>query len=286
MSEPKFVLATLRGISKQIIWAAAVSVSALASAASLQIEDRLGHTQTVETRTLAIRADGRELDVPSDPAYHAPAHYRGVALMPLLKALGVDLQSDESLEVVATDGFVAHLPAKLLLGAAEQRAVAYLAFESETSPWPKLPGKNLSAGPFYIVWSPDANVGSEQWPYNVAKLAVRQAPAKRWPQLTVDGSLSADHPARRGQTVFLTQCVVCHKMNGGGEAVVGPDLNLPMNPTEYFQPLALRKFIRNPSSVRNWPNRAMPAFAVEQLSDQDLDDLIAYLQHMAPRKAP
>jgi hypothetical protein len=40
-------------------------------------------------------------------------------------------------------------------------------------------------------------------------------------------------------------------MNGGGEAFVGPDLNLPMTPTDQAQPLAMPRFIRCPSNVRN-----------------------------------
>ncbi|HJW79192.1 MAG TPA: cytochrome c, partial [Beijerinckiaceae bacterium] len=46
-------------------------------------------------------------------------------------------------------------------------------------------------------------------------------------------SLATDHPARVGQAVFEATCLACHRMNGGGSSEMGPDLNRPMNPTEY-----------------------------------------------------
>jgi mono/diheme cytochrome c family protein len=70
----------------------------------------------------------------------------------------------------------------------------------------------------------------------MARLSIQQNPDLRWPQLAVSASLPPDDPAWRGQAVFIVQCLACHRMNSGGVAQVGPDLNLPANPTEYFQP--------------------------------------------------
>lgn len=58
-----------------------------------------------------------------------------------------------------------------------------------------------------------------------------------------------------------------------------------MNPVDYFQPAALRRYIRNPASVRDWPGRVMPAFPPDQLSDRELEQIVAYLAYMARRKA-
>jgi hypothetical protein len=52
-----------------------------------------------------------------------------------------------------------------------------------------------------------------------------------------------------------------------GSAAAGPDLNLPMNPTEYFTDAGLRALIPDPHSVRVWPEQRMPSFAEEDLSD-------------------
>jgi len=57
-----------------------------------------------------------------------------------------------------------------------------------------------------------------------------------------------------------------------------------MNPTEYLHKAALRRLIRDPQSVRHYPRSRMSAFPKEVLSENDLDHLIAYLEHMAKRK--
>ncbi len=44
----------------------------------------------------------------------------------------------------------------------------------------------------------------------------------------------------KGFKVYLKHCSSCHSINGLGEAELGPDLNKPMNPTEYFHEMALR----------------------------------------------
>ncbi len=71
---------------------------------------------------------------------------------------------------------------------ADGGSVAWLAVEDPAAPWPALPGKSASAGPFYLVWEhPErSGVSSEQWPYQVAALALTESPAHRWPQMAVD----------------------------------------------------------------------------------------------------
>ena len=73
-------------------------------------------------------------------------------------------------------------------------------------------------------------------------------------------------------------------MNGNGAGSIGPDLNLPMNPTEYFEAKALESVIRDPASVRNWPRRTMPGFSEAAIPAAELSDLIAYLRHMSTWK--
>jgi mono/diheme cytochrome c family protein len=91
-------------------------------------------------------------------------------------------------------------------------------------------------------------------------------------------------PGTPGLCLFQQNCLACHRLNGAGDAQFGPDLNLPHNPTEYFQPTFLRQYIRDPQSLRQWPQARMPGFSTEVLSEQELDALLAYLGHMAGRK--
>ena len=225
-----------------------------------------------------------EIALPRDSVYGTPMRYRAVPLVHLLQ--GLDLPRDQVLETVASDGFVGLLPVELVLHPKKDEAQAYLAIEPPDVPWPPLPGKKVSAGPFYIVWlNPQASdIRSEQWPYQVVTIRNTDAPAKRWPGLAVDPNLPADDPVRAGQALFVAECLVCHKLNHAGSANVGPDLNLPENPTEYFLPAALHRYIRKPSSLRQWPAMRMEGFSPDNLSDREIDLIIAYLGHMAGRK--
>lgn len=233
---------------------------------------------------LLARPDVADVEIPDDVSYKRSMRYRAV---PLLALIGADARAKfDTLEVSASDGFVSQLPAELVERGANGGAIAWVAIDDPKAPWPALPGKDASAGPFYIVWQhPErSGVGSEQWPYQTVAITGVESPAHRWPQMKVAEDLPADAPARLGQTVFTTQCMPCHRMKGAGVGELGPDLGQPMNPTQYMTREGLRALIRNPKAVRTWPNQIMPAFDEKKLSDADLTAVIAYLAAMAPRQ--
>jgi mono/diheme cytochrome c family protein len=192
----------------------------------------------------------------------------------------------DTLEARATDGFASQIPLALVEKGDDGGSVAWIAVEDPAAPWPHLPGKSTGAGPFYLVWEhPErSGVGSEQWPYQLASLTDVDSPARRWPQMAVAESVAADAPARRGQAVFIKQCLPCHRMKGAGEGDMGPDLGQPMSPTLYMTPVGLRALIRNPKAVRTWPQQTMPGFDEQMLPEADLDALLAYLAGMAKSK--
>ena len=242
-------------------------------------------TRIYSRDALLARPEVANVDIPADIAYGRPMRFRAIPLAALLAPFrGPD---DSVIESVALDGFAAHLPLALVMNTDPAKPVAWLAIEPGGAPWPNLPGKPSSAGPFYIVWTgPTANtIGSEQWPYQLAKLESQLSPVARWPQLAVDPDLPATHDARAGQALFITQCLPCHMLNGAGSSDVGPDLNRPMSPTAYMTHAGLHALIRDPKAVRSWPAQIMPGFATDQMSDRDIDAVIAYLAHMADRKA-
>ncbi|RQT34692.1 cytochrome c [Burkholderia contaminans] len=243
-----------------------------------------GTARALTRQTLLARPDAADIHVPRDIAYGKPMTFRAV---PFADLLGDRLPADGVLETRAADGFAAQLPLELVRRRTPAGAVPWLAIEDPAHPWPKLPGKQVSAGPFYLVWlGPDASsVRGEQWPYQIVRITIESSPLARWPSLAVDAALPANDPARAGQRLFVTQCLACHRIDGAGSSHAGPDLNAPMNPVDYFQPAALRRYIRNPASVRDWPGRSMPAFPPDQLSDRELDQIVAYLAYMARRKA-
>jgi mono/diheme cytochrome c family protein len=232
--------------------------------------------QTLSRDALLANPAARTISVPADTAYHRAMRYRAVPLATLIP----DLAQTGSVQFTANDGFVANIPGALLAGPGQ----AWLAIEPAATPWPPLKMGGPSAGPFYLVWlSPEkAGISPEQWPYQIAKIAIAAPLEVRYPQLRPN--TAADSSALRGMHVYAANCATCHQINGAGDAAVGPDLNRPYSPTEYFQEAYLRKLIRNPADVRNWGQRVMPGFSVAALSEADVDDLLAYLRQMARQR--
>lgn len=240
-----------------------------------------GASRSWQSEALLRHPQAQDLRIDNDVSYKKTLHYRAVPLAALLDGV----QPGDHLQVVALDGFAAELEAAPLLQ--EGPARAWLAIEDPQQPWPPLAPGKPSAGPFYLVWShPEASaISPEQWPFQVASIRRLAAVAERFPALRPDPQLVADHPINRGFALFQKNCLACHRLNGAGDAQFGPDLNRPYNPTEYFQPAFLRRLIRDPQSLRQWPQAKMPGFAEAVLSERDLDDLLAYLAHMAGRKS-
>jgi mono/diheme cytochrome c family protein len=157
--------------------------------------------------------------------------------------------------------------------------------EDPAHPWPNLAGKTVTAGPFYLIWqdAERAGISPEQWPYALASIAAVASPLQRWPSLALPVSLAANAPARRGQAVVFANCFSCHRLGGAGEGDVGPDLLQPMPATTYFTDAGLHALIRNPASVRVWPEQHMPSFDAATISDADIDAAIAYLHSLGSR---
>ncbi|WP_166359164.1 cytochrome c [Pseudomonas akapageensis] len=254
-------------------------LSAPLLAAQLTID--LGSThKTWQTEALLKHPQTQTITIESDVSYKKLMHYRAVPVSALLE--GVSAQ--DHLQAVATDGFAAEMPAAPLLSNGPARA--WLAVEDPAHPWPALGKGKASAGPFYLVWTnPQAgHISPEQWPYNVASIRRLAPVAERFPAMRPDSQLAADDPVNLGFALFQKNCMACHRLNGAGDAQMGPDLNIPYNPTEYFGGEFLRRYIRDPQSLRQWPQAKMPGFDQVVLPDAELDKLIGYLQHMAGRK--
>lgn len=264
----------------KILFACLLLWCPLLVAAELRVD--LGRGATVYTTgALLARAETREVVIADDAVFRRSMRYRAVPFAALLPGL----DPRDTLQFVAADGFVADIPAALVL--ARHGAQAWLAIEDPAHPWPAPVVGKPGIGPFYLVWT-DARasgIGAEQWPYQLVAIRRRPGTEERYPAILPDPALPADSPVRRGLAVFRRNCFVCHTLNGEGDAQLGPDLNLPHSPVEYLPEPLLRDFIRDPQSLHRWPQAKMRGFPDRrELSDADLDALLAYLRHMAGRK--
>lgn len=265
-----------RGFAATMMCVAALAGARIALAdeayLSLTFADR---TVRLSRTELLTSPDVRVIEVPANPGNPGPMRYQAIPLARLIPK-----PSSDSVQFTASDGFVANIPSGLLYGPSQP----WLAIESPQAPWPALSRDGLSAGPFFLVWlMPEkSGISPEQWPYRIIGISETAALESRFPALLP--KTGANSPERRGLRVFVTNCSACHKLNGAGDAAVGPDLNAPYNPTEYFQGPFLRKLIRAPASVRNWGQRIMPGFSPSVLTDEQLDDLLAYLRQMARQR--
>lgn len=271
----------------------ALSLAFFAHAALASGDDPLltlssgGQTKTFKRSELLERKDLETLTIDADPAYPGQKMvYKAVPAAALFD--GLTVADDAVIQFKCLDGFSAPISKERLLNKSKERSLAYVAIEEASKPWPSIKPEGPSAGPFYLVWpNPKASfIGPEEWPFQLAAFEVKGTLEALYPKIFPDKKLKATDPARRGLAVFTKNCFACHTLNKQGASEVGPDLNVPMNPTEYLTKTALRMQIRDPQSLRHFPKSKMSAFPASILSDKELDDLVAYLGHMAKHKAP
>jgi mono/diheme cytochrome c family protein len=233
--------------------------------------------------TLLRRPDIESITVPHDSVYGREMHYRAISAAALLS--GMNLRDDDVIQFRCLDGFVASISKERIMRNGPGQSLAYIAIEDPKSKWPVLPGDPAagSAGPFYLVWlKPElSGILQEEWPYKIAAFEIKGRLQELYPKTF---PIHQDAGVARGMKLFQQNCLACHTMNRQGPSQVGPDLNLPLNPTEYFKESILPRYIRNPKSIRMWESSKMPGFGPEVLSDQDLTNLVAYLKEMAREK--
>src|SRR6266850_3746560 len=162
-----------------------------AEPATLSIEIN-GQTRHFSAVKLLANPATHTLEIPRDPSYGQSMRYLAIPLRELM--LGLRNDATDTIEARANDGFVSQLPWSLIEQAASGGAVAWIAIEDPAHPWPNLPSKSFSAGPFYLVWEhPErSGVTAEQWPYALANLTGVADPLRRWPQLSIGASVPAD----------------------------------------------------------------------------------------------
>jgi len=208
--------------------------------------------------------------------------YKAIKLCDFLKPF--KFNANKKLLFTASDDFAVIIPAKLVLNCKKEQSIAYLAIEPDKK-WPLLSNHtNQTAGPLAVIWtSPHLSyISDEYWAWSLVKISeyddsneafVIKAPQK------INSSNKKE--ILNGYKVYVSHCSSCHTINHIGTATIGPDLSSPHNPLDYYpNKLTLKKFIRNPQSVRYLKNGRMSGSSQIGLKEKDLNDLISYFTYM------
>ncbi len=218
-----------------------------------------------------------------DPYYEAVKRFRACPLTDVLRlGFGEAPRPGDDVVFRAHDGY-----AKPSTGARVAMPGGWVAFADadREEGFAPLGRQHVDPGPFYLVWDGPGQDDPHlwPWPYQLAEIVVTDV-TRRWPRI-VPRNVAHDSAAWRGFTIFRSECVACHAINGQG-GTVGPELNVPRNILEYREPEQLKAFIRDPAAFRYGNMPPNP-----HLSPEDLEGLIAYFATMQrqkhdPRTAP
>jgi mono/diheme cytochrome c family protein len=254
-------------------------------AESLQFLDGSEPVTSRNLGELTERIELREVEV-FDPHQREKTVFRALPLTAVLDdAYGPIWREREAIVFSCRDGYEPTLSVRRLL-----RHAAFLAVgRPGTAEFSLREDRNgvtrqVELGPFYVIWENlgDARVRAEDdygWPYQVVRIDLVSF-RSRFGAMAPDRASSEE--IRAGFEAFVIHCSRCHSVNGRG-GKVGPELNYPANPTEYMKAEWLRKWIDDPTSMRNAPT--MPPLN-PKLPDRArvIDDIVAYLEAIASHK--
>ncbi len=213
-----------------------------------------------------------------DPYYKRKKTFVGVPLQAVVTHLWSDFgvsSPHDSVELEAKDGYKVRLSRELSL-----HPRAFLAFyDLERSPFEPIGEGQADPAPLYLIWAGDQLTNLETHPRPWAIEHIRRVDGDTGlEKLVPNQGFEGDTPEKAGHAIFLRECVRCHSINQQG-GKVGPDLNVPQNILEYRPVEQVRAYIRDPQTFRY---STMPAHP--HLSNQNLDELVAYLRLMKDSK--
>lgn len=96
--------------------------------------------------------------------------------------------------------------------------------------------------------------------------------------------LLSGNPAMEGFLAFRQHCIKCHTINGDG-GNFGPELNYPVNVTEYWNEEWLARYIADPQSIRT-NSKMIPFYRDVKNRQAVISSIILYLKAMKDNKIP
>ncbi|CAM4505885.1 MAG: hypothetical protein LEGION0403_FIIPPAGN_01955 [Legionella sp.] len=208
--------------------------------------------------------------------------HKGIPLCKLLKPYVA--RDNKVIEFIAKDNFHVYVPAQKIMDCSKKSSIGMLAIEPE-SKWPVIDNHTGStAGPYEIIWLyPERSyISNEYWAWSVVTIKIMNDHDYKY---LLPVPKTTDKSIINGHKIYISYCEGCHTMNHIGKSNIGPDLNCSKNPWDYYPDrVVLKKFIREPKSVRILPEGRMSGSDSISLSENDLDDLIKFFAVMKNKK--
>ena len=223
------------------------------------------------------------VDNPTDSKIHT---YEGISLQALLElAFGKTWSSFDLVRFVTQDGYQPVIPTDRIIagsGVISTGEKGYTGF----SKLQRKNGESVDPGPFYLVWENINDKGSREdpwisWPWKITAIELssfrREFPRSAPPLLS-------GNTAMEGFLAFRQHCIRCHTINGDG-GQIGPELNYPVNVTEYWKEEWLARFIADPQSIRA-NSKMIPFYRDVKNRQIIISSIISYLKTMKDNKVP
>ena len=208
-----------------------------------------------------------------DTEYKKPKRYEGFKVEDVLRLAYGDLLDSPDITDIAFTALDGYESVSVLSKMKEKGG--YIVFaDLDSNNWEPIGRTGANPGPFYLVWTGKDQLPENEypWPWQIASINIMRF-SDQYPLVYPDGA-EKDSAAYKGYEIYKGRCVRCHSMNRQG-GKVGPDLNAPRSIVTYRSEYMIKEFIKHPSEYRY---TQMPDHL--DLSDQDLNDLIAYFRYM------
>ncbi len=219
---------------------------------------------------------GDTVPIKYDAFFKTAKKYIGFSLQLLVDSI-ITVNKFDTTDAVAVfecvDGYRPTMPISLVLG----NKKGFIA----TRDLDALAGKNWidsldkKMKPFYLVWQ-DVPKDDHRfmWPYGLYAMRLVSAGTAFKDVYPFDAPEMV-----AGFQLFNQNCMKCHSVNKVG-GVMGPEMNVPKNITEYWTDENIIAFAKNPQSFRY---RSMMA-PVSGVSDEEFKNILDYLKYIAKHK--
>jgi mono/diheme cytochrome c family protein len=222
------------------------------------------------------------IEVTNDPLFGGTVRYDGYQLTDVLTQAGISACSSQQITFKAKDGYTVKRPLHDFFPDKSSNTSAYLAIGEQGAkkdrPWRTLKEgrEDVTPAPYALIWAGDHTTVSKDrpWPHMIVEIAfsaISEDPRS-------PGN-DAPEAVKKGASLYTNNCSACHSINLSG-GIIGPELNVPMNVTEYWSEPMLYQVINDPTSVR--AGSRMPGYA--HLPKADIESIVGYIRFMKNKK--